>query len=66
MQSLGPGVEYYLGDRYRTTGETYADEHNLGNKHPVVYPTLRGRAAVYAFGRCRLRTSVTESAGEEP
>lgn len=31
------GVEYYLGDRYPTTGETYADQDNPGNKHPVVY-----------------------------
>ena len=38
------GVEYYLGDRYPTTGETYADQRNAGNKHPVVYsrPKMAG------------------------
>jgi hypothetical protein len=38
------GVEYYLGGKYRTTGWTYADQHNLGNKHPVVYsrPKMAG------------------------
>jgi hypothetical protein len=31
------GVEYYLGDKYHETGETFADQTNPGNKHPVVY-----------------------------
>jgi 8-oxo-dGTP pyrophosphatase MutT (NUDIX family)/GNAT superfamily N-acetyltransferase len=31
------GVEYYLGHKYHETGETYANQDNPGNKHPVVY-----------------------------
>jgi hypothetical protein len=31
------GVDYYLGDTYNQTGETYADQGNVGNAFPVVY-----------------------------
>jgi hypothetical protein len=36
------GVEYYMGDRYQKTGETFADKGNAGNQWPVVYrrPTM--------------------------
>lgn len=31
------GVEHYMGDEYKRTGETFADQSNPGNKFPVVY-----------------------------
>ena len=31
------GVEYYMGDEYKQTGTTYAEQHNPGNRFPVVY-----------------------------
>ncbi len=32
-----PGVDYYMGDDYNRTGETFADKGNAGNRHPTVY-----------------------------
>lgn len=32
-----PGVQHYLGDDYKRTGETYGDKGNLGNQWPLVY-----------------------------
>lgn len=36
------GVEYYQGDKYALTGDTYADKSNVGNRFPVAYkrPTM--------------------------
>jgi len=31
------GVEYYLGDKYWKTGQTFADADQAGNRVPVVY-----------------------------
>jgi hypothetical protein len=31
------GVEHYLTPDYERTGRTYADQGNVGNRHPVVY-----------------------------
>jgi hypothetical protein len=36
----GGGVSHYMGEggeKYALTGETYADQANPGNKHPVIY-----------------------------
>lgn len=30
------GVEHYLGEKFRETGETFADQHNVGNQFPFV------------------------------
>lgn len=38
------GVQYYLTDEYRRTGRTFADQHNLGNRHPVVYRREDGQS----------------------
>ena len=38
-----PGVSYYMGDDYRKTGRTYADQHQAGNRFPVVYTDLSGQ-----------------------
>lgn len=32
-----PGVDYYMGDDYQQTGQTFADQGNEGNRYPVVY-----------------------------
>jgi hypothetical protein len=42
LEGSQPGIqrgalEHYMGDEYHHTGRTYADQHNPGNKHPVVY-----------------------------
>jgi hypothetical protein len=31
------GVEYYSGQEYDRTGETFADNEKAGNRFPVVY-----------------------------
>ena len=31
------GVEYYMGQEHRRTGETFADRMSPGNRYPVVY-----------------------------
>jgi hypothetical protein len=31
------GVSHYLSNDYREGGPTYADQHDVGNQHPVVY-----------------------------
>lgn len=33
----GGGVSHYMGPEYQRSGETYADQHNPGNKYPVIY-----------------------------
>lgn len=35
------GVEHYLGDRYEETGETFADQNNVGNQFPFVVTKRR-------------------------
>jgi hypothetical protein len=37
------GVSYYMGDEYRKTGRTFADQHQIGNRFPVVYTDTQGR-----------------------
>jgi len=32
-----PGVDYYMGQEHRRTGETFADRMSPGNRYPVVY-----------------------------
>ena len=34
-------VEHYMGDQFRTTGQTFADQHNVGNAYPFVYSRHR-------------------------
>jgi hypothetical protein len=31
------GVDYYMGDEYNLTGQTYADPDDIGNANPIVY-----------------------------
>lgn len=31
------GVQFYEGDTYNQTGETYADQHRESNRHPIIY-----------------------------
>jgi hypothetical protein len=31
------GVEYYMGEAHRRTGETFADRMSSGNRYPVIY-----------------------------
>lgn len=40
------GVEYYMGDDYEQTGETFADQGNVGNRHPVIYNKDDGRKLI--------------------
>lgn len=40
------GVEYYQGDTYRETGQTFADMADAGNRFPVVYRDTQGRNKV--------------------
>lgn len=35
-------VSHYLEGDYERTGNTFADQHNVGNKYPVVYTNHRG------------------------
>jgi hypothetical protein len=37
------GVDYYSGQEYRETGRTFADQHQAGNRYPVVYQDRRGQ-----------------------
>lgn len=37
------GVSHYLGDDYQRHGTTFADQHNAGNSHPVVYAREDGQ-----------------------
>lgn len=37
------GVSHYMGDEYRRTGRTFADQHEEGNRFPVVYTDPQGR-----------------------
>lgn len=34
-------VQHYMGDQFRTTGQTFADQHNVGNRYPFVYSRTR-------------------------
>ena len=36
------GVNYYMGDQYRKTGQTFADMNQAGNRFPVVYSHASG------------------------
>jgi hypothetical protein len=40
------GVEHYMGNSYNETGETYADQGNVGNRHPVIYNKDDGRKVI--------------------
>jgi hypothetical protein len=31
------GVQYYMGDQWRQSGQTFADQTNEGNRYPFVY-----------------------------
>jgi hypothetical protein len=35
------GVQHYMGEEYRRTGQTFADRGNLGNQFPFVYSRKR-------------------------
>jgi hypothetical protein len=37
------GVSHYMGDEYRKTGRTFADQHVESNRFPVVYSDAQGR-----------------------
>jgi len=37
------GVSHYMGDEYRKTGRTFADQDQAGNRFPVVYTDEQGR-----------------------
>jgi hypothetical protein len=37
------GVNHYMGDDYRKTGRTFADQHVESNRFPVVYTDPQGR-----------------------
>jgi hypothetical protein len=37
------GVQHYMGSDYARTGQTFADQHNLENEHPVVYDREDGQ-----------------------
>ena len=37
------GVSHYMGDEYRRTGRTFADQDQVGNRFPVVYTDSQGR-----------------------
>lgn len=41
-------VDYYMGENYRTTGETSADQSNVGNQYPMVYENRRGQRILLA------------------
>lgn len=45
------GVAYYLGDEYRRSGRTYADQFDAANKYPVVH--ARGSDLVLLTGHHR-------------
>lgn len=36
-------VEYYMGDEYKNTGRTSADQGNVGNQFPTVYHSPNGQ-----------------------
>lgn len=40
---LSEHVGHYMGDDYEKTGRTAADQHDVGNKYPVVYAHPSGR-----------------------
>ncbi len=37
------GVHHYMGTDYERTGRTFADQHEAGNRFPVVYTDTQGR-----------------------
>jgi len=37
-------VRHYMSDQFRTTGQTFADAHQVGNAHPFVYSRQRDDA----------------------
>ena len=48
------GVKHYLpGGEHETTGRTFADHDNVGNKHPVVYDRDDGSERVLLSGHHR-------------
>lgn len=47
------GVAYYMGSQYETTGTTYADQGNVGNRHPVVYEREDGSERILLSGHHR-------------
>ena len=43
------GVDYYLNDQtYSSTGRTFADQGNVGNRHPTIYAKDDGRNIILA------------------
>lgn len=48
------GVQHYLSNRqWEATGETYADQDNVGNKYPTVYRRSRDGAHLLISGHHR-------------
>lgn len=42
------GVEYYSGDTYAQTGRTFAEQGNVGNRHPFIYRREDGQNLILA------------------
>ncbi len=42
------GVNYYMGDHYKNTGETFADGHHAANQVPVIYTRHTGESIILA------------------
>jgi hypothetical protein len=54
------GVKHYLGDEYERTGKTFADQHNAGNRMPVVYHREDDNAHLLLSGNHRAAAALLQ------
>lgn len=54
------GVSHYLSDDYKKTGETFADQGNAGNRHPVVYDRNDGSERIALSGHHRAMAALLQ------
>jgi hypothetical protein len=54
------GVEHYMGDKFEQTGETFADQHNVGNQFPFVVTKRGGTEHLIISGHHRATAALLQ------
>lgn len=54
------GVKHYLSGEYERTGTTFADQGNVGNRHPVVYERSDGSERIALSGHHRAMAALIQ------
>lgn len=54
------GVEHYMGGKFEQTGETFADQHNVGNQFPFVVSKRGGTEHLIISGHHRATAALLQ------